>query len=135
MALSLIVLLIPVVLVIVAYRTLYQGDTVVTVDPTEAIASAGRNGLTQLPPATAPEGWLIVSATFRDGVLRIGYLDRDQKGVQLVQARGALEQPRAGEKALVGSRDGVSVMLLTKDADLAPLAKLLPIPVSGNNSG
>jgi Protein of unknown function (DUF4245) len=135
MALSLIVLLIPVVLVIVAYRTLYQGDTVVTVDPTEAIASAGRNGLTQLPPATAPEGWLIVSATFRDGVLRIGYLDRDQKGVQLVQARGTLEQPRAGEKALVGSRDGVSVMLLTKDADLTPLAKLLPIPVSGNNSG
>lgn len=135
MALSLIILLIPVMLIIVAYRTLYQGDTVVTVDPTEAIASAGRNGLTQLPPATAPEGWLIVSATFRDGILRIGYLDQDQRGVQLVQARGTLQQPRAGEKALAGSRDGVSVMLLTRDADLAPLARLLPIPVSGNNLG
>jgi hypothetical protein len=36
---------------------------------------------------------------------------------------------------MTGSRNGVNVMLLTQDADLEPLAKLLPIPVSGNNLG
>lgn len=135
MAISLIVLLIPVMLVIVAYRTLYHGDSVVTVDPTETIASAGRAGITDLPPTTAPQGWSIINATFRQGTLRIGYLDQRQKGIQLVQARGALEQPRPGDKSLIGTRNGVSVMLLTQDADLEPLAKLLPIPVSGNNFG
>jgi Protein of unknown function (DUF4245) len=131
MVLSLIVLLIPVVLVIVGYRTLYQGDSVVTVDPTEAIAAAERDGLTQLPPSTPPEGWTIIRAQFRDGTLRIGYLDSAQKGVQLIQRRGPAEQPRAGERAMTGSRDGVTVTLVTQDADLAPLAKLLPIPVNG----
>lgn len=135
MALSLIVLLIPVVLLIVAYRTLYQGDSVVTVDPTETIASAGRAGITDLPPATAPQGWSIISATFRDGVLRIGYVDQRQKGVQLVQARGTLQQPRPGERSMTGSRGGVNVMLLTQEADLSPLARLLPIPVSPDNLG
>ena len=135
MALSLIVLLIPVVLVIVGYRTLYQGDKVVTVDPTETIASAGRAGITGLPPATAPQEWSIISATFRDGILRIGYLDQREKGVQLTQARSTLPPPRPGEKSMSGSRDGVNVQLVTQEADLAPLARLLPIPVSANNLG
>jgi hypothetical protein len=135
MAISLIVLLIPVALGVLLYRTLYQGDEVVTVDPSEAIASAGRDGLTQLPPSTAPEGWSIISAQFRDGVLRIGYLDPERRGVQLIQSRviqsqGAPEQPRPGEKFLSGSRDGMNVMLVTRDADLAPLARTLPIPLS-----
>lgn len=135
MALSLIVLLIPVVLVIVGYRTLYQGDSVVTVDPTETIASAGRAGITDLPPATAPDGWSIISATFRDGVLRIGYVDQRQKGVQLTQTKGVLPEPRPGEKSMTGSRNGVNVILITQDAELEPLAQLLPIPVSANNLG
>lgn len=135
MVISLVVLLIPVILVVVAYRTLYQGDTVVTVNPAEAIASAGRDGMTQLPPATAPEGWLIVRADFRDGILRIGYLDRSQRGVQLIQTRGQISPVRPDEKAMSGSKDGVNVQLVTKNADLAPLARLLPIPVSGNNPG
>lgn len=135
MALSLIVLLIPVVLVIVAYRSLYQGDSVVSVDPTETIASAGRAGITDLPPATAPEGWSIISATFRDGVLRIGYVDQRQRGVQLAQARSTLQGPRPGERSMTGSRNGVNVVLITQEADLQPLAKLLPIPVSPNNLG
>lgn len=132
MVISLVVLLIPVVLVVVAYRTLYQGDTVVTVDPAEAIASAGRDGMGHLPPATAPQGWLIVRAEFRDGTLRIGYLDGSQQGVQLIQTRGQLPPVRADEKAMSGSGDGVNVQLVTKDADLTALARLLPIPVSSD---
>lgn len=135
MVLSLLVLLIPVTLMIVGYRTLYQGDSVVTVDPTETIASAGRAGITDLPPATAPPGWSIISATFRDGVLRIGYLDQRQKGVQLTQGKGALPEPRPGEKSMTGSRNGVNVILITKDGDLESLARQLPIPVSGDNLG
>jgi hypothetical protein len=131
MVLSLVVLLIPVILVIIGYRTLYQGDSVVTVDPSEAIAAAGRDGLTQLPPSTPPEGWVIVSAQYRDGTLRIGYLDSARKGVQLIQRRGPAEQPRPGERTITGGLGGVSVTLVTQDADLAPLARTLPIPVSG----
>ena len=38
-----------------------------------------------MPAGAAPGGWKIVSAQFKDGVLRIGYLDRSEKGLQLVQ--------------------------------------------------
>lgn len=129
MALSLIVLLIPVFAVVWMYRTLYGGDTVVTVDPSEALGSASRAGFTQLPPATAPDGWLIVSAQFRDGYLRIGYLNEKQQGIQLVQGRGEL--PRPADLALIGRSGDMTVMLVTRDADVAPLAALLPIQVSG----
>lgn len=127
MAISLIVLLIPVFLIVWMYRTFYGGDTVTTVDPTEAIASAQRAGLTELPPPTAPEGWFIVSAHFRDGYLRIGYLNEKQQGVQLVQARGEL--PRPTERNYVGRSGDMSVMLVTTEADVTPLARLLPIAV------
>lgn len=133
MAISLIVLLIPVFLVVLAYRTLYGGDTVVTADPSEALASASRAGMTQLPPSTAPEGWVIVRAQFRDGVLRIGYLDPQQRGVQLVQTRGELPKPEA--RAFTGRSGDMSVMLVTRDADIAPLAASLPIPVSPSGGG
>lgn len=129
MALSLVVLLIPVFLIMLMYRTLYGGDTVVTVDPTETVASAGRAGFTQLPPTSAPQGWLIVSAEFSDDVLRIGYLDQDRHGVQLVQARGALNVSNEGETLLTGTSGDMTVMLVTQEANLTPLAEMLPIPV------
>jgi hypothetical protein len=134
LALSLIVLLIPVFLIVLGYRYLYGGDTIVTVDPTEAIASAQRAGMSQLPPNTAPEGWLIVHARFRDGALRIGYLTKDQKGVQLVWSRADLAStvlPKPGETRLVGRSGDTSVVVLAAEgADATPLAKLLPIPVN-----
>jgi hypothetical protein len=46
-----------------------------------------------------------------------------------------LPEPRPGEKSMTGSRNGVNVILITQDAELEPLAKLLPIPVSANNLG
>lgn len=130
MAISLIVLLIPVALVILAYRTLYQGDQVVAVDPAEAIGSAQRSGLTDLPPVQAPEGWTVVSAQFKDQTLRIGYVDKQLRGVQLIQGRGQVPAPQAGEKAFSGSRNGVTVTVITKDADLTPLLQTLPIPLA-----
>ncbi len=138
LALSLVVLLVPVFLIVLAYRYLYGGDTVVTVNPTEAIASAQRAGLTQLPPSTAPQGWLVVRAQFEDGVLRIGYLTEEQKGVQLVQSRADLAQtqlPKQGETRLVGrSGDITVVVLVAGGVDAGPLARTLPIPVSASAS-
>lgn len=134
MALSLLVLLVPLLLIVWLYRALYGGDSVVTVDPSETIASASRAGLTELPPATAPEGWYIVNAQFRDGTLRIGYLDAERRGVQLVQGRGELPRPvNDTDQAFRGSEGDMTVMLVTRDADVRPLAALLPIPVDGGN--
>ena len=134
LALSLIVLLIPVFLLVLAYRYLHGGDTVVTVNPAEAIASAQRGGLTQLPPDQAPEGWLVVRAQFADGVLRIGYLTPEHKGVQLVQSRADLarsELPKPGETRLVGRSGDITVVVLAASGvDPQPLARSLPIVVS-----
>ncbi len=136
MALSLIVLMVPVFLLVLTYRFLYQGDTIVTVDPSEAIASAQRAGMSQLPPNTAPEGWLIVNAHFRDGVLRIGYLTKDRGGVQLAQSKtdlAATAAAKPGETRLLGRSGDVTVVVIAeKGADAGPLARMLPIPVNAS---
>ncbi|GIH11757.1 hypothetical protein Rhe02_98240 [Rhizocola hellebori] len=138
LALSLIVLLVPVFLIVLGYRYLYGGDTIVTVDPAEAIASAQRAGMSQLPPNTAPEGWLVVHAQFRDGALRIGYLTKDHEGVQLVQSRADLSstvQAKPGETRLLGRSGDITVVVVAaQGADASPLARLLPIPVQASAS-
>lgn len=85
MALSLAVLLVPILLVIGIGRFFYGDTTTATVDPQLALQGAARASMRPIPAGTAPEGWKIVSALFRDGVLRIGYVDPSNKGVQLVQ--------------------------------------------------
>ncbi|MEU8000023.1 DUF4245 family protein [Catellatospora sp. NPDC049111] len=90
MALSLGVLLVPLLLVVLGYRLFYGWDTAVTVDPANAIASAERASFAPLPLA-APEGWQTVTAKWEPGVLRIGYLDPDNHGARLVQSRAALD--------------------------------------------
>lgn len=134
LALSLIVLLIPVFLIVLAYRYLHGGDAVVTVSPAEAIASAERAGLTQLPPSEAPAGWVVLRAQFDDGVLRIGYLTEEQKGVQLVQSRADLAQtqlPKENETRLVGRSGDITVVILAASGvDPSPLARTLPIAVT-----
>src|SRR4051794_10694365 len=66
MALSLLVLLIPVLLIVVAYKVLQRGDDPVLADPTEAVAAA-RNA--HRFPVAQPEGlskgWRTVSADFQ----------------------------------------------------------------------
>jgi hypothetical protein len=101
MALSLGVLLIPLLLLVLGYRLFYGWDAAVTVDPAPAIESAQRASLAPLPGA-APEGWQTVTAKYTDGVLRIGYLDPDGAGAQLVQSRSdaqTLLKKELGDKA------------------------------------
>lgn len=85
MALSLAVLLVPILLIIAIGRFFYGDTTTATVDPELALQGATRASMQPIPAAEAPDGWKIVSAQFKDGVLRIGYLNRSDEGVQLVQ--------------------------------------------------
>jgi len=90
MALSLVVLLVPVVLLVVAYRYVQGGDRPVVVDPAPAIAQAQARGVPVTAPIGLGEGWLSTAATYRDesggGTLRIGYVTPDGGGVQLIQS-------------------------------------------------
>ena len=154
MALSLLVLIVPVVLIMVIYRGLHGGDSPVTVDPTEEVTRAGRVGLT-LTPRELPEGWQITTAHFdgRTNTLRLGYLTGTKDGLQFVEAKrpelareelttsgaqtGTVDVEgvewqtwtgRAKENALVLTRDGVTVVISGQAAraDLIALAERLP---------
>jgi hypothetical protein len=101
MALSLLVLLVPVVLIVGAYRVLYQGDRPVVVDPSAAIAQARAAGIPVAEPTGLGSGWRPVSAQLSRGdlgpILRIGYLTPSEGGVQLVQTSGPADQVLAAE--------------------------------------
>lgn len=89
MALSLIVLLIPVFLLVGAYRVLQGGDQPIVTDISSAVAQARSAGLVaQAPPGLPPE-WRATSARFSresDGsILRIGYVTPSGGGLQLVR--------------------------------------------------
>jgi Protein of unknown function (DUF4245) len=96
MALSLIVLLIPLALIVGIFR-LRGGEDVVVVDPSAAIGQARAS---ELFPVAAPEGlgseWRPISANFSaengTGVLRVGYLTPDDGTVQLLETN---EDPQA----------------------------------------
>jgi hypothetical protein len=91
MALSLVVLLIPVFLVVVAYRALQGGDQPLVVDPGPKIAEAQAGARFPVSvPQGLSSGWRPLSAVYTttaDGAtLRIGYLAPGGSGVQLVES-------------------------------------------------
>jgi hypothetical protein len=96
MALSLIVLLIPLALIVGIFR-LRGGEDVVVADPAAAIGQARAS---HLFPVAAPEGlapgWRSISANFAvgdgTGTLRVGYLTPDGGTVQLLETN---EDPQA----------------------------------------
>lgn len=91
MILSLAVLLVPVAILLVIYRTLFNGDAPITVDPAPTIQEAQQ---AKLFPVAAPRGlgddWHTSSATFtraaNGATLRIGYVDPDKDPIQLVES-------------------------------------------------
>jgi hypothetical protein len=86
MALSMLVLLVPVFLLVGFYRYLGHEDPP-AVDTTEVYGSVGRAGqFTPLKPTDLPQGWRIASATFTDGVLRIGVTAPSDGAMQLVES-------------------------------------------------
>jgi hypothetical protein len=97
MAISLLVLLVPIALVIGLYRVFLGADEPVVVDPAPAIAQARSAGAFPVSePVGLPAGWRTVTAGFQraDGgvTLRLGYVSPDGGGVQLVQSNLPADQ-------------------------------------------
>jgi hypothetical protein len=91
MALSLAVLLIPIALLLVFYRVVLDGDKPVTVDPGSTIQEAQSAGLFPVAvPGGLSDNWHVSSATFQrqsnGATLRIGYIDPDDNGLQLIES-------------------------------------------------
>jgi hypothetical protein len=91
MAMSLAILLIPIVLLLAFYRVVLGGDEPIEVDPAPAIAQARSAAVFPVAePAGLGDGWRVSTATFRrqpeGATLRIGYVDPDDDPVQLMQS-------------------------------------------------
>lgn len=91
MALSLLVLIIPLLVVVAAYRYLYRGEEAVVVDTAPAVEQATRAGrMPIVQPAGLADGWRPISAVYREvaegATLRIGYLTPSGAGVGLIQS-------------------------------------------------
>ncbi|MFU8852146.1 DUF4245 domain-containing protein [Micromonospora sp. SL1-18] len=102
MALSLLVLLVPIALLLAFYRGFLGGEAPITVDPASAIELARSEGAF---PVSQPEGlasdWRTVSARYRaeagGGTLRIGYLTPEGRGAQLVESNVPADKLLAAE--------------------------------------
>jgi hypothetical protein len=111
LAISLLVLLVPIALVFVFYQVVLGGDEPVRVDPAPAIAQARAAGAFPVSEPTGLEsGWRSVSATFQsvDGgrTLRIGYISPEGRGVQLVQSNVPADQLLPAELTRNGQAQG-----------------------------
>jgi hypothetical protein len=91
LALSLLVLLLPIVVLLGIYRIVLGGDAPVLVDPAPTVEQARADGAFPVAvPGGLGSGWRTVSASYQRGdgaaVLRIGYLTPKGAGVQLVES-------------------------------------------------
>jgi hypothetical protein len=91
MALSMAVLIIPIFLLLGAYRVFFAGDAPVPVDAAQTYATARHSAsFPVLEPGGLPGGWTAISATFGkvdDGsTLRVSYVPPAKTGLQLVES-------------------------------------------------
>ena len=88
---ALAVLLIPIALLLTFYRVVLNGDAPTPVDPGPAIdAARAAHAFPVSAPADLGADWRVASATFRreatGATLRIGYVDPDGNGMQLIES-------------------------------------------------
>ena len=91
MAISLLVLLIPIALLLAFYRGFLGGDQPAVVDPAPALESAqAANAFPVSRPEGLGDGWRPVRADFRTveggATLRLGYVTPEGRGAQVVQS-------------------------------------------------
>jgi Protein of unknown function (DUF4245) len=91
MALSLAVLLVPIALLLIFYRVVLNGDAPITVDSTPTVQEArSANAFPVAVPSGLGPDWHVTSAKFQrqpgGATLRIGYVDPDKKGLQLIES-------------------------------------------------
>ncbi len=89
MVLSLAVLIVPIALLLIFYKTVLSGDAPITVDASSTIQEAQEAKLFPVAvPTGLGNGWDVSSAKFSKqsggATLRIGYVDPDKDPVQLV---------------------------------------------------
>ncbi|GIF06376.1 hypothetical protein Asi03nite_39140 [Actinoplanes siamensis] len=109
MALSLIVLIVPIALLLIFYRVVLDGDKPLTVDPAPSIQQASKE-FTVLAPAGLDQDWHVTAATFKHekagATLRIGYVDPDGDPVQLVESTTPADTLLPAEVGKDGKRTG-----------------------------
>jgi hypothetical protein len=115
MAISLLVLLIPIALLLAFYRGFLGGDQPATVNPGPALEQArAAQAFPVAEPAGLSSDWKPVSATYRsaDGgsSLRIGYVTPEGRGVQLVQSNVPPERLLPAELTDKGQPQGPTVV-------------------------
>jgi hypothetical protein len=92
MALSLAALLIPIFLLLGAYKLVFSGDAPIPYDASGTWATARHSArFPVLEPAGLPPKWTVISATFGDGTLRVGYVTPGGAGLQLVESEQAVD--------------------------------------------
>ncbi|MFJ8689099.1 DUF4245 domain-containing protein [Micromonospora wenchangensis] len=111
MALSLLVLLVPIALLLAFYRGFLGGEQPTTVDAAPAYEQArAANVFPVAEPSGLGDGWRTVSASFRtvdDGAtLRVGYLTPEGRGAQLVQSSVPPERLIPAELTAQGQPQG-----------------------------
>ncbi|MGW0431673.1 DUF4245 domain-containing protein [Micromonospora sp. NPDC003197] len=113
MAISLLVLLVPIALLFGFYRAFLGGDQPMVVDTAPVVAQArSANAFPVGEPAGLDQEWRAVTATFRrsdDGAtLRLGYLSPSGGGVQVVQSSVPAEKLLPTELAATGPAQGAT---------------------------
>jgi hypothetical protein len=91
MALSMGVLLVPILVLLGVYNFLYNGDHPRAIDPSGTIASARHSAaFPVLAPEALPSGWTVVSSVYQklaDGsTLRLGYVTPGRAGLQVIES-------------------------------------------------
>ncbi|MEV0328511.1 DUF4245 domain-containing protein [Micromonospora echinospora] len=97
MAISLLVLLVPIALLLAFYRGFLGGEEPTTVDPAPAVEQArAANVFPVAEPSGLGSDWQTVTARFQQteqgASLRLGYLTPEGRGVQLVQSNVPVER-------------------------------------------
>lgn len=110
-ALSLLILLLPIGLLLGFNRFVLDGEQPTVVDPGSAVAQARAAGAFPVDqPVGLSSAWRPVRADFRRGedgaTLRIGYLTPGQEGVQLVQSDVSAERLLPAELTSAGRPEG-----------------------------
>jgi hypothetical protein len=110
MALSLLVLIVPIALLLAFYRVVLSGDEPLTVDPASSIELASKE-FTVLKPTGLGDDWRVTAATFKrtagGATLRIGYVDPDDAPMQLVESTTPADTLVPAELGREGKRTGV----------------------------
>jgi hypothetical protein len=92
MLLSMAVLLLPIFVLLGLYRVVFSGDAPIAIDPSPTWAAARHSASYQvLAPDGLPDGWTVISASYRGGTLRVGYVTPAGTGLQLVESDKGLD--------------------------------------------